>query len=346
MSLGHPLLLLTLLVLPALAAVYLWLQRRPPKYAMAYTNVDLLVAVSRGQSWRRYVPPALALLAVAALCVAVTRPQRSTLVASDNATVVLVVDVSGSMNAKDVKPTRLAAAQEALNRFLDHVPKQVKVGLVAFAGDPQVAAPPTRDRGVVREALDTLSYFSGFGGTAIGDALRTAVELVKPPPPPGAQTIAYAAPATPAKSPQTILFLSDGHQTRGDLQPLQGADLARRAGIPVYTIALGTPQGTLERPGGFGGFGGGSFGGGPPDVTQVIPVPPDPDTLRAIAQTTGGRFFEARSAKALSSAYDNLGSVVGREPGKREVTYWFAAIAALLLVAAAAFSLLVAPRLP
>jgi Ca-activated chloride channel family protein len=293
MSFGHPLLLLTLLVLPAVAAVYLWLQRRPPKYAMAYTNVDLLVAVSRGRSWRRYVPPGLALLAVAALCVAVTRPQRATLVASDNATVVLVVDVSGSMNAKDVKPTRLAAAQEALNRFLDHVPKQVKVGLVAFAGDPQVAAPPT-----------------------------------------------------PAKSPQTILFLSDGHQTRGDLQPLQGADLARRAGIPVYTIALGTPEGTLERPGGFGGFGGGSFGGGPPDVTQVIPVPPDPDTLRAIAQTTGGKFFEARSANALSSAYDNLGSVVGREPGKREVTYWFAAIAALLLVAAAAFSLLVAPRLP
>ena len=346
MSLGHPLLLLTLLALPVLAAVYLWLKRRPPKYAMAYTNVDLLVAVPRGQSWRRYVPPALALLAIAALCVAVTRPQRATLVASDNATVVLVVDVSGSMNAKDVKPTRLAAAQEALNRFLDHVPKQVKVALVAFAGDPQVAAPPTRDRGVVREALDTLGYFSGFGGTAIGDALRTAVELVKPPPPPGAQTIAYAAPTTPAKSPQTILFLSDGHQTRGDLQPLQGAELARRAGIPVYTIALGTPEGTLERPAGFGGFGGGPFGGGPPDVTQVIPVPPDPDTLRAIAQTTGGKFFEARSAKALSSAYDNLGSVVGREPGKREVTYWFAAIAALLLVAAAAFSLLVAPRLP
>jgi Ca-activated chloride channel family protein len=341
MSLGHPLLLLTLLALPVLAAAYLWLQRRPPKYAMSYTNVDLLVAVSRGQTWRRYVPPAIALIAVAALCVAVTRPQRSTLVASDNATVVLVVDVSGSMNATDVKPTRLAAAQEALRRFLDHVPKQVKVALVAFAGDPQVAAPPTRDREVVREALDTLGFFSGFGGTAIGDALRTAVDLVKPPPPPGVQTIAYASPATPSKSPATILFLSDGHQTRGDLLPLQGADLARRAKIPVYTIALGTPEGALERPGGFGG----PFGGSP-DTTRVIPVPPDPDTLRAIAQTTGGKFFEARSAKALSSAYDNLGSVVGREPGKREVTYWFAALAALLLVAAGAFSLLVAPRLP
>jgi Ca-activated chloride channel homolog len=341
MSFGHPLLLLTLLALPLLAAAYLWLQRRPPKYAMAYTNVDLLVAVSRGQTWRRYVPPAFALLAVAALCLAVTRPQRSTLVASENATVVLVVDVSGSMNATDVKPTRLGAAQEALRRFLDHVPKQVKVALVAFAGDPQVAAPPTRDRELVRQALDTLSFFSGFGGTAIGDALRTAVDLVKPPPPPGVQTIAYAAPATPPKSPETILFLSDGHQTRGDLLPLEGAALAHRAGIPVYTIALGTPEGTLERPGGFGG----PFGGSP-DGTRIIPVPPDPDTLRAIAQTTGGKFFEARSAKALSSAYDNLGSVVGREPGKREVTYWFAALAALLLVAAGAFSLLVAPRLP
>ena len=345
MSFGHPLLLLTLVALPVLAGVYLWLQRRPPKYATTFTNVDLLAEVARGRAWRRYVPPALALLAVAALCTAIARPHRSTLVVSDDSTVVLVVDVSGSMSAKDVKPTRLGAAQEALQRFLDRVPKQVKVALVAFSGDAQVAAPPTRDRELVAEALETLGFFSGFGGTAIGDALRTAVDLVKPPPPPGVQTIAYqAAPAPKPKSPVSILFLSDGHQTRGDLQPLEGADRARRAGIPVFTIALGTPEGVLERPA-FGGRFGGGFGG-PPDATRVIPVPPDPDTLRAIAQMTGGKFFEARSARALSSAYGNLGTIVGREPGKSEVTYWFAALGALLLVAAAAFSALVAPRLP
>jgi Ca-activated chloride channel family protein len=347
MSFGHPLLLLTLVALPVLAAGYLWLQRRPPRYAMTFTNVDLLIAVTRGRAIRRYVPPALALLALAALCVALARPHRATLVASDDATVVLVIDVSGSMRAQDVKPTRLAAAQSAVRRFLGQVPRQVKVALVAFAGDPQVAAPPTRDRQLVREAVDSLDFFSGFGGTAIGDALATAVDLVKPPPPPGVQTIAYtelAAPPRKRKSPVSILFLSDGHQTRGDLQPLEGAERARRAGIPVFTIALGTPNGVLVRP----PFGGGGFQGGGPffDRARRIPVPPDPATLRQIAQTTGGQFFEARSAKALSSAYDSLGSIVAREPGKSEITWWFAALAAILVAAAGAFSALVAPRLP
>jgi Ca-activated chloride channel family protein len=246
-----------------------------------------------------------------------------------------------------------------VRRFLDHVPREVKVALMAFAGDPQVAAPPTTDRDLVRQALDSLDYFSGFGGTAIGDALAAAVELVKPPPPPGAQTIAYTVAAQPQRrSPVSILFLSDGHQTRGLLQPLEGAERARRAGIPVFTIALGTPNGVLDRGVGFGGGGGapgggggtspggggGFFGGG--GFGRQIPVPPDPETLRQIAQTTGGKFFDARSAKALSAAYDNLGSIVGREPGKKEVTYQLLALAAILLVVAGAASALVAPRLP
>jgi Ca-activated chloride channel homolog len=351
MSFGNPLLLLTLLVLPALAAVYLYLERRPPRYAMTFTNVDLLIAVSRGRTIRRYVPPALALLALASLLVALARPHRSTMVTSDQAEVVLVVDVSGSMQAKDVKPTRLGAAQAAVRRFLDRVPKKVKVALIAFAGDPQVAAPPTTDRELVRQALDSLGYFSGYGGTAIGDALAAAVELVKPPPPAGAQTIAYTVAAAPPKrrSPISILFLSDGHQTRGLLQPLEGAERARRAGIPVFTIALGTPNGTLDRGPGFGGGlpgsgGGGFFGGG--GFGRRIPVPPDPATLRQIAQTTGGKFFDARSAQALSSAYDHLGTIVGREPGKKEVTYQLLALAAILLVGAGVFSALVAPRMP
>jgi Ca-activated chloride channel family protein len=344
MTFGHPLLLLTLLALPALAAGYLYLERRPPRYAMTFTNVELMIAVSRGRAIRRYLPPALALVAVGALCVALARPHRSTLVPSDQATVVLVVDVSGSMQATDVKPSRLGAAQAAVRRFLDRVPQPVKVALVAFAGDPQVAAPPTRNRDLVREGLDTLGFFSGFGGTAIGDALAAAVDLVKPTPPPGVQTIAYTTVAAAPKSPISILFLSDGHQTRGDLLPLQGAERAREAGIPVYTIALGTPNGELVRP----PFGGGGFqgGGSPFDRQRRIPVPPDPATLRQIAQTTGGKFFEARSAKALSAAYENLGSVIGREQGKREVTYSFLALAAILLVAAGLLSAFVAPRLP
>jgi Ca-activated chloride channel family protein len=341
MSFGHPLLLLTLLLLPIAALVYIWLERRPAKYAMTFTNMDVLASVASGRSLRRYVPPALALLALAALCVALARPHRTTLVASDRATVVLVIDVSGSMRATDVKPSRLAAAQNAVRTFLKKVPHNVRVALIAFAGDPQVAAPPTTDLEVVRQGLDSLGYYSGYGGTAIGDAIAAAVDLVKPQNPNGTQTIAYTTIANAKKSPVSILFLSDGHQTRGLLQPLEGADRARAAGIPVYTIALGTPNGVLTRPpGGFGGGGGPGFG------PSQIPVPPDPDTLRQIAQTTGGKFFDARSAQALESAYSHLGSVVARVKGKREATNEFLGLAAILLVAAGAFSALVAPRLP
>jgi Ca-activated chloride channel homolog len=337
MSFGHPLLLLTLLVLPVAAAVYLYFERRPMRYAMTFTNLDVLASVAGGRSLRRYVPPVLFILALASLCFALARPHRSTLVASDNATVILVVDVSGSMRATDVKPTRLGAAQAAVRAFLKDVPKRVKVGLIAFAREPEVAAPPTSDRDLVLTSLDSIGYFSGFGGTAIGDALAAAVELAGPTVPPGAQTIAYvAAPAT--KSPVSILFLSDGHQTRGVLEPLEGAQRARTAGIPVYTIALGTPTGVLDR-GSFGG--GGGFGGG-----GQIPVPPDPETLSDIARMTGGEFFEARSSRALSAAYSNLGSRLGREPGRIEITYQFLGLGAALLLAAGLLSAFVSPRLP
>jgi Ca-activated chloride channel family protein len=339
-SFGNPLLLLTLLVLPAAIALYLFLERRPVRYAMTFTNMDVLASVAPSRSIRRYIAPALLLLALAALALALARPHRSTLVASDRATVVLVIDVSGSMRATDVQPSRLGAAQAAVRTFLEKVPPQVRVALVAFAGDPQVAAPPTRDHELVLQALDSLDYFSGFGGTAIGDALAAAVDLVKPESPTGAQTIAYTIAAT--KSPLSILFLSDGHQTRGLLQPFEGANRARQAGIPVFTIALGTPNGYLDR----GRFGGGGFGGGGNFGGGRIPVPPDPATLRQIAQTTGGRFFAARSSEALESAYSNLGSLVGREPGKKEVTYEFLFIGAGLLVAAGLLSALYSPRLP
>jgi len=345
MSFGHPLLLLTLLLLPIAAAVYLWLERRPAKYTMTFTNMDVLASVAGGRSYRRYIPPVLALLALASLCVALARPHRTTLVASDRATVVLVVDVSGSMQATDIKPTRLAAAQAAVRKFLDKVPSRVRVALIAFAGDPQVASPPTTDHQIILEGLNSLSFFSGYGGTAIGDALAAAVELVKPPTKGGAQTIAYTTLAAETKkSPVSILFLSDGHQTRGLLEPLEGAARAKAAGIPVYTIALGTPNGVLTRPP--GSFGGGGFGGGGGIGGTQIPVPPDPATLRQIAQTTGGRFFDARSAKAVESAYSHLGSVVARVHGKKEATNEFLGLAAILLVAAGLFSALVAPRLP
>jgi Ca-activated chloride channel homolog len=341
MSFGHPLLLLTLLVVPAAVGLYLLAQRRRMRYAIRFTNLDVLAGVvTARRSWQRYVAPALFLLAVASLCVGLARPHVKTLVASERATVILVIDVSRSMQARDVKPTRLGAAQEAVRTFLDRVPKRLRVGLIAFAGEPMVAAPPTTDHELVREALDTIGEFPGYGGTAIGDALSRATELGRQVIGSGAggtgNTIAYriAAPRQAAGSTLvSILFLSDGAQTRGQLAPLEGASRAKAAGFPVYTVALGTPHGRLS-----GGFG---FG---PDFSR--PVPPDPETLKAIAQTTGGQFFEARSAETLQSAYKKLGSSLGRAPGRSEVTYAFLAGAAGLLVAAGLLSALRSPRLP
>ena len=292
------------------------------------------------------MPLALFLLALAALCIGMARPQHTTLVPRDRATVILVLDVSRSMEAKDVKPDRIGAAAAAVRTFLDRVPDRLQVGLIAFAGDPAVANPPTTNHDLVRKSLDTIEWFPSFGGTAIGDALAAAVKL-------GQQAVSgesgnlasatTAAPNTQTRGLVSILFLSDGAQTRGDLEPLAGADLAKAAGIPVYTVALGTPGGTLD----FGGGGGGGLGGGyPPFGGRRVPVPPDPDTLRAIADRTGGEFFAAQSAKSLQSAYEKLGSSLGRKPGKSEITYVFLAAAALLLVAAGLLSALWSPRLP
>jgi Ca-activated chloride channel family protein len=339
MSFDRPLLLLTLLVVPIAVAVYLLAERRRMRYAISYTNLDVLASVVGGRSLRRYVAPVLFLLSLAALCVALARPQRSTLIASDRATVILVIDVSGSMHARDVKPTRLGAAQAAVHTFLERVPKRVRVALIAFSSEAEVAAPPSTNREVVRASVDELGFLQGYGGTAIGDALAAAVQLGKQAVrnQTGPETIAYTA--TKPSSPVSILFLSDGKQTRGALQPLQGAQLAKTAGIPVYTVALGTPNGVLYPfAGGLGGGGGG--------VPRRIPVPPDPETLSAIANTTGGKFFNARSADALQSAYKELGSKLGRVPGHNEVTNELLALAALVLVAAGVLSARWAPRLP
>jgi Ca-activated chloride channel family protein len=341
----RPLLLLALLAVPLALGLYVLAERRRMRYAIRFTNLDVLAGVVGDRYRRRFVPLALFLLALAALCIGMARPQHTTLVPRDRATVILVLDVSRSMQAKDVKPNRIGAAAAAVRTFLDRVPDRLQVGLIAFAGDPAVANPPTTNHDLVRKSLDTIEWFPSFGGTAIGDALAAAVKL-------GQQAVSgesgnlasatTAAPNTQTRGLVSILFLSDGAQTRGDLEPLAGADLAKAAGIPVYTVALGTPGGTLD----FGAGGGGLGGGYPPFGGRRVPVPPDPDTLRAIAVRTGGEFFAAQSAKSLQSAYGKLGSSLGRKPGKSEITYVFLAAAALLLLAAGLLSALWSPRLP
>ena len=343
MTFERPLLLLTLLVVPLAAALYMLTERRRMRYAIRFTNLDVLASVAGGSYRRRFVPLALFLLALGALCVGMARPQHQTLVPRDRATVILVIDVSRSMEAKDVKPNRIGAAVAAVRTFLGRVPDRLQVGLIAFAGDPAVATPPTTNHDLVRTSLETIEWFPSFGGTAIGDALAAAVKL-------GQQAVTgesgnlasatAAAPQTQTRGLASILFLSDGAQTRGALEPLAGADLAKAAGIPVYTVALGTPNGSLT----FGANGG--YPGAGPFSDRRVPVPPDPETLKAIATRTGGQFFAAQSAKSLQSAYSKLGSRLGRKPGQSEITYGFLAGAALLLVAAGVLSALWSPRLP
>jgi Ca-activated chloride channel family protein len=361
MSFGHPLLLLTLLLIPALAAAYLWNERRRARYAVRFTNVAVLEQVlGAARPWRRWLTTAAFLVAVAALCVAVARPHVNTTVTDENATVVLVLDVSGSMHAVDVKPTRLVAAQKALHTFLDKVPKRLKVGLVLFAGEAQVATPPTIDHELVSQAIDQAGFFNGFGGTAIGDAIDLAVRVgiqsagISGNGPTtmsgGRQLASYVTAAQPTKSTLvSILFLSDGKQNRGTIAPLDGAQRARRAGVPVYTVALGTTGNTHLQDGyGFGGFGGGVPQNGPPGFGGGFggTLAPDPTTLHAIARITGGEFFRARTSGALQSAYSALGSKLGQRHGTKEITDLLAFGAALLLAAAGLASALWAPRLP
>jgi len=320
LSFATPLLLLGLLLLPALVLGYRALQRRPTKYAVRYTNLDVLAGVVETTwSWRRHAGIALFLLALGALLVGFARPSVNRLADREEATIVLVIDVSGSMQAKDVEPTRLEAAQEVVREFMKGLPERFQVGVVAFSETAEVAAPATEDRQL---AVDAIDYLYPQRGTAIGDGIARGVEVAR---------VAEAGRAA-TERPVAILLLSDGSQTEGLLLPLEGAARAKSFKIPVYTIALGTPEGVVE----FNRFGG----------TRIIPVPPDPATMRQIAAQTGGRFYEAESLGDLREAYEKLGSLVSKVEREQEVTYAFVAGGLVLLLAAAAIAVVTFPRLP
>ncbi len=284
LSFKSPWMLVGLLLLAGVIALWWWADRRRSRYAVRYTNVDVLASVVSGRSWGRWIPAALIGLGLAALLVAMARPEVDRMLLTERATVILVVDTSRSMQAEDVAPTRLGAAQEALRTFLDQAPDDLRVGLVVFAGEAQVATPPTKDHKLVEAAITDIDEFLVYGGTAIGDALQTAVLLGRSVtdlvPEEEGQTAAPSltrslAQATDPdeqadeeKSPVSILFLSDGAQTRGLLQPLEGANLAKDAGFPVYTVALGTPEGVIER----GPFGGPPGQGGRASSSLYLPI--------------------------------------------------------------------------
>jgi Ca-activated chloride channel homolog len=336
-SVQWPGLLWALLLVPVAVAAYLLAQRRRSRYAVRFTNLDLLANVVRGTpGWRRHVPPALYLLALAALLTSLARPQALTLVPKEQATVILVMDVSGSMNATDVRPTRLISSQHAATAFIVQLPEKFRVGIVSFASTAQTLIRPTTDRAAVYE---TIASLHAEGATAMGDGIERALDVKRPPTSPSTGSAARPSPSPQAQQPAgdeaplVVLLLSDGANTQGRTQPMEAATDAKELGVPVFTIALGTEQGMVDVPDETGNL-------------RRIPVPPDKLTLQRIAETTGARFFAAPSTGDLKDVYRELGSKIGFVKEKQEVTVVFAATGLLFLVAGAAMSLVWFSRFP
>jgi Ca-activated chloride channel family protein len=318
-------------LVPLAVVTYLLTQRRRQRTAARFANPDLLPnVVHRRPGWRRHLPAVLYLLALSALILALARPQAIALVPKEEAIVMLVMDVSGSMNATDVAPTRLVAAQRAAGSFVDQLPAKFRVGLVSFASTAQTQVRPTTDRVAVQDAL---AAFHAEGATAMGDAIQRALEVKRPPPPPTTRPGRPTSPAPPSRpapvdadTPMVILLLSDGANTTGRTRPLDAAADAKRLGVAIYAIALGTDTGMVDAP-------------DPSGQLRRIPVPPDRTTLQQLAQQTGGRSYAAPSSRDLQSVYDDLGSKIGFVKERQEITVAFTATAVLLLAAGGMLSL-------
>lgn len=319
MSFVTPLALLSLLAVPVALLAHHAAQRARRRYPLRYPALATLAAVlPREPQWRRHVPVALFALALAALALALARPQRTVAVPVERASVVLVTDVSRSMSAEDVSPNRLDAARNAAASFLDRVPDELRVGLVSFSETAATLQTPTSDRDLVARALKTLAP---IGGTSTGAGLNAALDALD---------VAEQGPQR--RPPAAIVLLSDGKATDGSAADAAAAE-ARRLRVPIYTVALGTRDGTIELP---------SPGGG----SQILSVPPDPEALRRIAAASGGLAFRADDSDELDAVYERLGSQIGTKPDKQEITSLFAGAALLALGGAVLGSLRWNGRLP
>lgn len=316
MTLLAPERLIVLLAVAALAGAYVYLQRRRSRFAVRFTNLELLDRVApEGPGWRRHAPAAAFCLMLALVVVGFARPEVELRVPRERATVLVAVDVSGSMEATDVNPDRLTAAREAARSFVDELPERFNVGLVSFAGSASLVVAPTTQRDLVRDGVDRLRL--GTGGTAIGEAVFTGLEAIR----------SFDARAGQDPPPARIVLLSDGANTSGR-PPETAASAAAAAGVPVSTIAYGTPEGTIT------------------NGLRITPVPVDGATLRALAQATRGRFYEAPSAERLQQVYADLGSSIGFRTEDREIWPWFVGAGLLAAFAGAVGSLLWFSRIP
>ena len=312
MTFRDPLFLAASVALLVAAWLYARSERRGRRRA-AFAPPALMASVlPRRPGWRRHAPVAVYGIAIAALLVALARPHVKVRVPVEQATVILVTDRSGSMMATDVPPNRLEVAREAANTFMDSVPEKIRVGAVSFNHTAQVLQSPTTDHAVVRAKLNDVR---AAGSTATGEAINSALALIRGSRKPGAKN----------PPPAAIVLLSDGKSVRG-ADPLVAAEAAKKAGVPVYTVALGTEGGTIESRSANG-------------TVRQVPVPPDPETLAEVSRRSGGESFAVEDAERLQQVYERLGSQVATERRNREVTNLFAGGALALMALAAAGSL-------
>jgi Ca-activated chloride channel family protein len=311
-SFGRPYALLALALVPLIVALWRAEELRRSAGAARFSTRALipnLIASRPGA--RRYVPLGLLLLGLVALIVGAARPRADVKVPRKEATVVLAVDVSRSMLAQDVRPNRLAAAASTAAAFLTKLPKEYSVAVVGIGTRAFVALPPTTDRVLARDALDSLSPSEG---TALGDAVLLSVKLGRKQ-----RTSDGAVP------PTSVLLISDGARDGGQTAPLRAASAAHAAHIPVSTVLVGTPEGVVVQKL-VGGF------------EEQIRVPPSPGTLQQIARVSGGRFFRARTTTGLEQVYKTLATRVGHKTESRQVADLFAGGAILLLLAGGGLS--------
>jgi Ca-activated chloride channel homolog len=312
MSFGTPVVLLGLLAIPLLVRWYVGRQRRRAEASCAFVAPHMTESVApRRPRWRRHVPMVAFVLALAVLIVAAARPQRSVAKPITDGAVMLADDTSSSMQATDVAPSRLRAAQRAAERFLSEVPSAVQVGLLEFDWTPTVVESPTSDHALTKKALARVPRTSG--GTAVGEAILTASSELRSLPRIGGK-----------RPPGAIVLISDGASNVG-VSPLTVARDAAGWHIPIYTVSVGTPSGTIP------------FRRGSQTVTTPVPV--DREQLAEIARLSGGRAFTAANAAGVRAAYDHLAARLGKKQVKEEITASFAGLGLVLLLLGSALTL-------
>jgi Ca-activated chloride channel homolog len=328
-----------LLTLPAMVALYVLLSRRKKKEGLRYANLAMVKAAMKGGSWRRHIPPLLLLAAFTVMILAMARPAASVILPSRQGTVILAMDISGSMRATDIAPNRITAAQDAAVTFIREQPSGVRIGVVAFAATATVVQPPSVNK---EEVIASIDRFRLQRGTAIGSGILTALTAIFEDADPdlmisdsdsgrnrgvplgeegGSESPTTRRPAEPASyKSAAIILLSDGQATTGP-DPMETARIAADRGVRIYTVGLGTEEGQTL---GFAGW--------------SMRVRLDPETLKAIAKTTGGSYYQAESAANLSEIYRQLSIKLVLEKDNLEITALFTALAALFVLVSAALS--------